>query len=363
MAEFIVEPKIVTVEEHPNAERLDIVKVEGFNCVSQKGVYETGDCAIYVPENAVVPVEVLKHFGFWNEEKDKGLLAGAQGNRVKPVKLRGVISEGILLPYRKVLDFLGGDSTYKGLDDYGDVLGIVKYSPTIPAHMQGKLANRDFSARYDIQNWKKYRGLLRDGEEVVATEKIHGTCTIFRYDALADTFDVASKGIASRGQWLDESEDNLYWRVARQFNIREVLSQMAHRLGEEVVLLFGETFGAGVQKGYDYGAVGGEIGYRAFDMVVENQGTQEVVNYDGFKVLCKEFGIPTVPEIYRGPYDPDVLWGHTSGVETVSDAPRHIREGLVVRPIENRYDARIGHVKLKMVSDAYLGKTTGEEIE
>lgn len=370
MSTFEVLARRLEVEDHPNAERLDVVKVDGFNCISQKGVYQTGDIAIYVPENAVVPEEILKVAGFWDEEKGKGMLAGSLGNRVKPVKLRGIISEGILLNLPRLIESgVLGDWPYETqvVEDWADKLGIKKYEVAIPAQLAGKVHRppNGPQVKYDIENYKKHRNELVTGEQVIATEKIHGTCTIVCYEIAypSGTTLVTSKGQAARGLWLKHDPDNAYWKAETKYRIGSRLEHLSARLPEAItrIFLFGETFG--IQKGYHYGANSEDVDYRAFDIALEDEyGTLEYVPYLTFESWMAELGIPTVPAIYRGQFDPDIIWSLTEGRETISGQSEHIREGLVVRPVENRY-SKIGHVKLKFVSDAYLGKTTGDEFE
>jgi RNA ligase (TIGR02306 family) len=106
MAEFEVKiVKIDDVSEHPNADRLTLVKIGGYTCIANKKEdgswrYQKGDLVAYIPENSVLPEWLLKRLDMWNEEKDIGYLSGSKGNRVKAIKLRGTFSEGILFPVR-----------------------------------------------------------------------------------------------------------------------------------------------------------------------------------------------------------------------------------------------------------------------
>ena len=97
--------RIDSVEHHPDADRLSIIKIGGYNCISAKledgsHRYKAGDLAVYIPEAAVLPEWLLKKMGFWKEEENKGTLSGSKGNRVKCVKLRNQISQGILYPVK-----------------------------------------------------------------------------------------------------------------------------------------------------------------------------------------------------------------------------------------------------------------------
>jgi hypothetical protein len=94
--------KVHTVEDHPNADRLSLVRVLGHTCISAKlddgsHRYKPGDLVVYVGENTIVPDYLLKD-GFWDETKGHGILGGKNHNVVKPIKLRGMFSLGILFP-------------------------------------------------------------------------------------------------------------------------------------------------------------------------------------------------------------------------------------------------------------------------
>lgn len=101
--------RVAEVIDHPGADRLSIVRLEGlgYTCISGKledgsPRYKAGDYVVYIPGAAVLPEYLLKEMDFWNEETGKGTLAGANGDRVKPLKLRGIFSEGVLYPVKNI---------------------------------------------------------------------------------------------------------------------------------------------------------------------------------------------------------------------------------------------------------------------
>ena len=179
----IVEP----VENHPNADRLSIARIGGYLCISAKledgsHRYKQGDLVVYVPEGAVVPEYLLKP-GFWDEEKGKGILAGTKGDRVKAKKLRDIFSQGILFPAEydsgsASWTLQGQDGTYQFVqngDDVAEFLGITKYEPPIPVSLAGEVTNIFGStAKYDFESIQTLTDLFKVGEDVIATEKLHG---------------------------------------------------------------------------------------------------------------------------------------------------------------------------------------------
>lgn len=101
--------KVAKVTDHPNADRLSIINLDGlgYTCISAKledGTprYKAGDYVVYIPSASVLPEWLLKKMDFWDTETNKGTLAGPNGDRVKPVRLRGIYSEGILYPVKKL---------------------------------------------------------------------------------------------------------------------------------------------------------------------------------------------------------------------------------------------------------------------
>jgi len=98
MSEFSCEVVRVKIEPHPNADAIEIARVGDYQSIVRKGQFKDGDLAVYIPEQAIVPEWMLREMGMYDEERQKGGLAGAAGNRVKAIKLRGVVSQGLVYP-------------------------------------------------------------------------------------------------------------------------------------------------------------------------------------------------------------------------------------------------------------------------
>lgn len=358
MSTFTVPAVRVTVEDHPNADRLDIVRPDGMDyvAVSQKGLYKTGDAAIYVPEGGVVPEPILKAAGFFDEEQGKGLLAGPKGDRVKAIKLRGQLSQGIFLHPDKVFNPPGELEIGR---DYAPLFQIAKYQPPIPTEMAGQLEPSAVIRSYtDIENIKRYPDVLHHGEPVVMTEKIHGTCAIFV--RTEEQFLVSSKGLSSKGLVIVESDNNVYWRAARKYNLSEKLRFLREYHMVPAVFLFGEVYGPVQDLKY-----GGELDFRAFDVALADSFAIKYLDYDDLKIQVGRWEeIPLVPELYSGPFSEDALAEYTDGKEQVTGEQKHLREGVVIRPLFERTDPELGRVILKSVSSDYLvrkGATTEYE--
>ena len=384
MSEFAVPVMYLDdVLPHDNADLLELAKVGGYHAVVPKGAFQKGDLIIYVPEASIVPMWILE------KENLVGKLSGHQKNRVKAVKLRGELSQGLVL---RAADYAHFDndgaplnhlrSEYLTLqEDVSALLGITKYEPPIPTQLRGSVgALFGYTANYDIENIKSHC-LFEPDEIVVATEKAHGTlmevgwCRDLepRDDCYGDgRCFVTSKGIAKSGLFIKNdpaNEGNLYLRAFKQFNLMRAIMSIAD-MSEEVlrIYLFGEVFGD-VQD-LKYGHKPGEISYGLFDVLIQRRAghgedaprTYYVEAAKLPQLAAQQLGLPTLPIIVAGKWadvERDLPY-FTSGRSLI--APSQIREGIVIRPAIERWHPRYGRIIAKSVSPAYLLRT-GEATE
>lgn len=381
--------KIDDIYDHPNADRLSLVKVLGYEAVTAKAEdgshrFRKGEYIVYVPEASVVPEDVLKEYGFWNTEKDMGLLAGKKGNRVKAIRLRGVLSQGLVFPtHPDSRDGISEDFSecFNGLvyvrrngteiaarlgDDLAEFFEITKYEPPIPVGMSGECVGAfEFAFNYDIENAQNFPGFL-DNDEVEATEKLHGTNFRVTYHPVArhpDIFEgcvaVTSKGLGQKGIVFKDNEANanvLYVKMARELDLPAKVRTLGERLGKRIDL-FGEIFGVGVQD-LHYDTKKAE--YRAFDIAIDGRftGTDDKI------ALFAELGVERVPVLYRGPWDEAKLVLLRDGKTMLGGS--NIREGIVVTATGDQASRLTNETHrlrpiLKMVSPDYLtrkGETT-----
>lgn len=364
MADHKIEVVRVAIESHPNADALELAKVGDYLSIVRKGQFKTGDLVAYIPEQSIVPIDIIKEMGL------EGRLAGPAHDRVKAVRLRGTLSQGLCYPAR---------AGWVEKQDVGTELNIIKYVPPIPAALAGEVyaAGQDKCIKYDIENIKRYPDIFVDGEDVVFTEKIHGTwCMIgvmppaMSHETYGDVL-ISSKGMSAQGlafKTIEKNDNNLYVRAARANGVVEAIREECGKdyleQGRPVYVL-GEVFGRGVQD-LAYGASTGQddtLGFRVFDVFVGRAGSPEGRYLDDteLSLFLEVLGLSRVPVLYRGPFSKEILETWTNGKETVSGKQMHIREGVVVRPAKERRHPEIGRTQLKSVSADYLlrkGDTT-----
>jgi len=334
----------VVVEKHPDPEvtKIELVKIGGYVSIAPIGVFKTNDLAVYIPEASIVPENILIELNL------VGRLHGSDKNRVKAIKLRGVVSQGLVLQSKE--GWVEGQ-------DVSDLLGITKYEPPIPVAMAGEVFNSGLPTKFDLENYKKFPDTFAETDTVFFTEKLHGTCTIIGFVSdkykSSETFDekvlIGSKGLSKQGLFFKDNErnqGNLYVRTAKKYDLINKIKQLSANpmfAKADAFYLLGETFGKGVQD-LNYGFA--EPEFRAFGLMIGNT----LIDYVDFFELCKEFDIPTVPILYHGPFSTSELEKHTNGKDTFSNS--HTREGVVV--VDAAETLGFGVRMVKSISDAYL---------
>lgn len=329
MSSLIVEvTEILDVVKHPNADNLDLIKIKGWQCVSQKDIHQKGDKVIYVPIDTMFPQELSDQLSITNY-LSKG--------RLRTIKLRGEYSQGMVISMNHL------PKQYQNSEigfDVAEILGLTKYEP--PASFQGN--PRGFDPRFpnytDIENIKNFPDVLEEGEDVVITEKIHGTN--FRVGNIDGELFFGSRRMNLKPP--NDGDVNLYWNFANQYDFMNLLKP-----GQ---IIYGEIYGTGVQKGLDYDGKQ-EKKVRFFDLMED----LKYVDYDVFKCFCDERDLPIVPLLRECKWNNDLL-DLASGTTLLG---KHIREGFVVKPKKERNFGRgFSRVIFKHINEKYLLKDYGD---
>jgi len=358
MSDLIVEvSEISSVEPHPNADRLELATIKGWQTVVPRYTYKTGDIVVYVPVNACMPVELSDALGVTQYLSSRG--------RVKATRLRGEVSYGLIFR----IDSLPAEM--KGLvrdrwvgDDVAEVLGITKYEPPQQNWEKGvsigcKEAHPLFHKYTNINNIKSFPDIL-DSELVVITEKIHGTNSrlgLIRDDDGTMTFVAGSHNtqhIRERG--------GLYWDPMTS-DLEKVLETLMSRVGGSgaaSVIIYGEIYGPGIQD-LTYGVTAPQ--WRAFDIAVNGayldfEQQQEFLAQGG---MVKPGQLPAVPLLCDQPmpFTKERIADLTGG-KTALDGGG-LREGIVIKPVVERTHRKCGRVILKSISDEYMLRKDGTE--
>lgn len=341
MSSVIVEVvQIDAIRPHSNADKLYLAEIKGWQTVIRKHLdgspeFQVGERVVYIPPDSTLPHALAVQLGVETYVSAKTNMTGERDLVVRRVRLRGEPSYGFVIPL--------ADPAWSVGTDVREYYGIGKYLPPVKFTAGDAEPNHPLFERYtDIENLRHFPDLIQAEEEVIVTEKIHGTNV--RIGAIDGQILAGSHGLQRRRPEPEAMALYTYWFPATLAPVTALLTalQGQHR----VAILFGEVYGSRVQK-LDYGQKSG-LGFAAFDLYVDGH----YLDYEAFQSLCHNYGVPTVPTLGRGVYSLAFVRELSAGQTTLPGA--HIREGVVVRLARERYDARVGRVVLKYINDAYL---------
>lgn len=326
--------KIDAIEAIPDADLIEVAVVGGWRVVVKRGEYKPGDLAVYCEIDSFLK-EGNPAWQFL-VDKSSRLFDAQRGHVLRTIKLRGVYSQGLLLPLSPTCDAIESE-LFEGLD-VTFPLGIVKYEPPVPASLSG-LVKGNFPSQIPktdlerIQNLSQHYAGLQDSLYEI-TEKIEGTSATY---AIIDGAFVA----CSRNLSLKQSCDNTYWKVASALNLEEKIKS-----AEFPIAVQGEIYGEGIQGGL-YKVKGQH--FACFDIV--DLRTREYLAPAARRELCERLGIPHVPvinsEFSIEDLTIDGVVRMADGASTIGAKPR--REGLSFKQV-------VGQYRFKAISNEYLAK-------
>lgn len=306
--------RIGPISPHPNADRLSVTHVHGgYPVILRTGEFQEGDLAIYVPTDSIVPATDPR----W------AFLKGE--TRIKAKKLRGVFSMGLLSP--AAAGMIEGQ-------DVGALLGITHYEPKIENAAEDEPDPGGLPTYTDIEPLRRWPDVLSADEEVIVTEKIHGTNARF-------VFTEGRLWCGSRTRWKCKTQNSPWWSAAEKHTLAETLARIPS------LMVFGEVFGRVQDLRY-----GHDKGFQLATFDALDLGSGRFLDYNDFVARMEELSLPMVPLLYRGRWAemPD---GLAEG-PTIAGKGAHVREGFVVRPVRERFDDRVGRVILKLHGEGYL---------
>jgi len=330
--------EIVEIKEllpHNNADSLSIVKIYDYPVIVRTEEWKAGDRGVYFPVDAMLPVYPLFSF-LWQDREEPT----DRQRTVRAIRLRGTFSMGLLIPLRKLQEYcLQVLLEYLEIGtNVAELFGVKKYDPPLPVSMGGECEAQPswFRSYTDIENVRKYSDSLTIDEEVVITEKIHGTNSRFAYKE--GRLWVGSHNLTKKLGGKD------VWNViARDLDLENKLQEF------EGFAFCGEIYGGSVQKGFNYGLKAPR--FVLFDII--DLSTNKYLDHDEMVVMAVKAGFNIVPLLYRG------AWKGLSEVEKLADGStltegEHTREGFVVKPIRERWNDNLGRVIIKLHGQDFL---------
>lgn len=218
---------IKSLKEHPNADKLEIAQVIGWQSVVQSGIHKEGDKVVFIVIDTIVPRCQWSEFLVDQKNPDKPI-------RLKMIKLRGEHSAGIVVPLNQ---FPASFELYDIGTDVTEMIGIQKYVKELPASLGGENVG-DFpthvASKTDEDNGLSDFKLVGEviQHSVTITQKLDGSsCTVIVEDGKITQ-------VCSRNLSKKETEKSTFWNAAKK------LSSLPGFTG----VIQGELCGPGIQQ-------------------------------------------------------------------------------------------------------------------
>jgi RNA ligase (TIGR02306 family) len=315
------------------ADAIECATVGGWKVVVKKGEYSVGDLAVYCEIDSWIPTELAP---FLSKGKEPREFEGIKGERLRTVKLRGQLSQGLLLPLLQGVD----EIVQSEGEDVSELLGIIKWEMPMNAQLAG-MARGNFPSlipktdQERVQNLKKeVAGAAESGLQFEITEKLEGSSmTCYLIDGVF--------GVCSRNLDLKETEGNTFWQVARRDGIEAEMRAIADH-GDFAIQ--GELIGPGIQ-GNIYKLTQPE--FRVFDVYNIQQGCY--LNPADRRALIQGMGLMHVPfisvdkDLGVGSVEEILQWAEDISILN----PTVQREGIVFKEVN-------GGMTFKAISNKYL---------
>jgi len=334
--------KVLAIEPIENADAIELARINGWQCVVKKGEFVEGDLGLFLEIDSVPPdIEAFRFL--WARKPKEGEDVAAELERpgkfrVRTMKLRGMLSQGVLMPLG-TFDF----GAVAVEDDMTGVLGVTKYEPPVPSGLGDYRALFPaFISKTDemrVQSVPQVLDELR-GLPYVASLKCDGTSSTFCIDPRTDEFHACGRNFS-----VIEG-DSVYWRVARKYNLEELLRKSPD------LAVQGEVCGPGIQKN--------RLGLKELDLFVFNvYDFRNARHLDSLSAQqwALENGLKHVEIVESGEsfaHSQDSLLALAEGKYAGTG---NEREGIVIRPLHETFSATLGgRLSFKAISNRFLLK-------
>ena len=269
------------------ADAIVLAHINGWAAVVKADEFSVGQYVVFCEIDSWVPHEIAP---FLSKGKEPREYLGVKGERLRSVKLRGQLSQGLILP----LNILPQGNYPEG-EDVSEKLGIVKYEPPVPVQLAGQVKGNfpSLVSKTEEERVQNIRGLEKYLDEVfVETEKLHGTSVSFVLNENSEM------EVCSRNLSLKEDENNLYWKLAKKNDALSMLKSVrnyyeATGVSVKSVAIQGEGVGQGVQKGWEYGIQIPEF----FLFTIQVNGVK--IAEEDFQYISTTLGVKSVPQVRR----------------------------------------------------------------
>ena len=308
--------RIKSISPIENADAVELARILGWDVVVKKGEFNVGDLVVYFEPDSICPD--TSDFDFLRNQKGKIKV-------LKPKKIRGVLSQGLVMP----LSILEGCDVTAGL-------GVTKFDPPEVEFYKGGVAHSigSFPAFVEKTDEDRVQTILDldryVGKKFIVTEKVDGTSfTCYIHDD--------EIGICTRNHKTNKDENSPYAVVFNRYDMENKMRLAKAKFGIEFAIQ-GEVYGSKVQS--NKYKVDNTNALAVFNVI--NLETKEQYSpYEGLgQEICDFMGLPAVPLIFKNftmKNDVDYLIDMSKGFSMLNE--NQVREGIVFRLHKEELDA------------------------
>lgn len=322
--------KIKNIEPIEGADAIEKATVLGWQLVIRKGEFNIGDWCVYCEIDSIMP------------NKPEFEFVRARSNRIKTIRLRGQISQGICFP----LNILPEGTTVEEDMDVTEIIGVTKYEPPIPANLAGTMKGNfpSFMPKTDETRVQVLQKVLdqHEGLPCYVAEKLDGSSATFYINE-------GEFGVCSRNLELEFNEENSMWKFAIENNLEEKLKAL-----NKNICLQGEIIGEGIQKN-KYKLRGQTVYFfNAFEI-----NEYKYLPLNELKELLEKLELKMVPVLEEN-------YMLESSIEKLIERSKMksvlhketIAEGIVIRPMSEMTEKYVlqGRLSFKVINPDFLIK-------
>ncbi len=341
--------KIEEVQPIEGADKIEKVRVQGWWVVSNKGEFKEGDLCVFYEIDSLLPDIEMYAFLKRGSTLKRMLVDGEVkvGIRLKSIKLKGQISQGLVLPISHFFKNENGhidDSFSMNVvgTDVTEELGVIKFEPPLPAELAGKVKGffPGFIPKTDEERVQNLGDMIQRHQGILlyVTEKLDGaSATYYKKDGIF--------GVCSRNLELLETEGNTIWAVARLLRLEERMP--------DGYAIQGELIGEGIQsnplkiKGQEFYAF--NVYEISIGKYLDFSDLHNFLRIKGIKM------VPIISDIFRLMHTVEELIRMADNPSLIN--PLALREGIVFRPLtemRTMMNGVEGRLSFKSISNDYL---------
>ncbi|HCN78978.1 MAG TPA: RNA ligase (ATP) [Verrucomicrobiales bacterium] len=328
---------VLAIEPIPNADAIELVRIQGWQCVVKKGEFRVGDVGVFFEIDSVPPDD--ERFAFLWRPKDGSVVPQPATFRLRTIRLRGMLSQGLLMPLRQFPEIPSGLTTSA---DVTEILQITKWETQIPLNDEVDGPFLPGVPKTDEMRVQSVPDVIAEitGKPYVITVKCDGTSATYGMNRHTGVFTVCGRN------WSIKRGTNAYWHAAEKYDLEALLGRFPQWI------IQAELVGPGIQKN--------RLGLKGIELRVFNVYDQHVGRYldhDEASAILSDRGLSMVDELERGESFSHDQASLLALAEGFYPGTQNEREGLVIRPqTETHSQVLGGRLSFKAISNRFLLK-------